>query len=719
MISPLFRPLRGICGVSFFFLALAFAIPLYAQQPSPTPTADDTVRITTSLVQLDVVVTDKSGKTVPGLKPEDFQIYQDGKLRTITNLQYVDSQTGEKTQIIAKGQKVEKIDKKIITPPPANVRSAPGRIITFVLDDGDCSISFGDLDSMKDTMQKIVREQMQPGDRVAIYRTARGASLLPIYTSNKDVLLREIGRMHPQMQCSTAFDPARNMDTGKPGGTFETQRDKDNKAASDNKQNSHNLVGNLYVLNAAIERLTKVEGRKIVFLLGEGIPLVVQDGEDKMFHVDTDVYDSLRQITEKALRASVVINTVSIAGVTIPGMIGAEDDVSPNNTTSLSQSRIAADHARSEGVSLLAYATGGTYIHGQNFPKGAIEKTLEKQTAYYLISYEPDEETFKGKAFHKIEVKLMNPELRAVSRNGFYGRTDDIARPVYKTADSPMYQAMDSPLNVDGMNIGLTILKGNAAQTGSFARPLFHVEGSDLTFLDDADGGKKVVLDVVAVTLDEQAKLVSEFNRTYTLHVPQVSLALAMRNGLDFATDIPIKKPGIYSLRLAVRDQPSKRLGSASDYFQIDDIIKGRFAIEGLITTGVDIGNSAALSKTAISDSAISIVSDLSVPSIRKYPHGSRLTYSYVIYNAKIDPGTQMPRLTRQVRLYNNGNLIFDGPETPTTSSLPTDALRINDFGNITVNAGVKSGEYALQIIVRDKIANKVSSQWIDFEVVD
>src|SRR5262249_47860994 len=149
---------------------------------------------------------------------------------------------------------------------------------------------------------------------------------------------------------------------------------------------------------------------------------------------------------------------------------------------------------------------------------GAVTKVLDKQTAYYLISYEPDDETFKGKAFHKIDVKLTRNDLHVTSRNGFYNRTDENTRPIYKTPDSPMYQAMDSPLNVGGVDIGLTILKGNSASVGNYARTLFHVDGEDLTFLDEPDGAKKVVLDVVAVTLDEHAKLIDEFNRTYTSH---------------------------------------------------------------------------------------------------------------------------------------------------------------------------------------------------------
>src|SRR5438270_8872289 len=67
-------------------------------QPSPTPSTpqekpqkpqdEDVVRITTNLVQVDAVVTDKNGKIVTDLKPEEVQISEDGRQQKITNFSY-------------------------------------------------------------------------------------------------------------------------------------------------------------------------------------------------------------------------------------------------------------------------------------------------------------------------------------------------------------------------------------------------------------------------------------------------------------------------------------------------------------------------------------------------------------------------------------------------------------------------------------------------------
>jgi len=61
-------------------------------QPSPQeiqkPESEDVVRITTNLVQVDAVVTDKNGKVVTDLKPEELRILEDGRQQKITNFSY-------------------------------------------------------------------------------------------------------------------------------------------------------------------------------------------------------------------------------------------------------------------------------------------------------------------------------------------------------------------------------------------------------------------------------------------------------------------------------------------------------------------------------------------------------------------------------------------------------------------------------------------------------
>src|SRR5215213_10909897 len=88
------------------FLGLSLCVTVPAQDPQSTPAprptpaaqqqqqqqgADDeeVVRITTNLVQVDAVVTDKNGKLVTDLKPEEVEIFEDGRPQKVTNFSFV------------------------------------------------------------------------------------------------------------------------------------------------------------------------------------------------------------------------------------------------------------------------------------------------------------------------------------------------------------------------------------------------------------------------------------------------------------------------------------------------------------------------------------------------------------------------------------------------------------------------------------------------------
>lgn len=74
------------------------SLTVHGQQkkPSPTPTPaaveqDDVVRVTTELVQTDVMVFDKDGKFVNDLKQDQFELLVDGKPQPISFFEAVET----------------------------------------------------------------------------------------------------------------------------------------------------------------------------------------------------------------------------------------------------------------------------------------------------------------------------------------------------------------------------------------------------------------------------------------------------------------------------------------------------------------------------------------------------------------------------------------------------------------------------------------------------
>ncbi len=675
----------------------------FSQTPQPSPPfADDSevIRVDSSLVQMDFQVLDKKDNPVKNLTTNDIEIYQDGKLQTITNFSYVGSPQNTSNSAV----KPEKLGKNEPPIPPSSVRSnGQGRLITFVVDDGNCQSSLGGINSMRETLLKFVNEEMLPNDRVAIYQTKGGSALIRQYSSNKENLLRLIKKIRLSFQglnCgsgifdSVDYDQKFNIES-----KALTEADKQTRDAR--------AVGSIGVLNYMIDRLKPISGRKTVFFLSEGLAIPAGSQASSL----------LQTMSDKALRSSVVFYTIDVRGLVIPGSFQASDSLrgissqgGQNVTTTISNTRRTELVDSREGLRSLAYATGGDFIKDQNFFTDSIETIIENETGYYLAAYDPDDNKFDGKEFHKIEIKLKNPDLKVRSRAGFYGTNEKPNKVQPKSADSPLYQAISSPFDEAGIEMRLTTISETEPKKGEFVRTLLFLNGKDLTFVDLPNGNKKLTFDIAAVTLDEKSKVVDEFNRTHSLQIPAESVKSILENGLVYNADIPIKKKGTYNFRIVVRDNASKRLASAGEILEIRDSNNDNFSMSGLITGEIGNDGSPIFPTSKSPENAISVPLNSTNSAIRKYRGGDRLHFTYTLYNSKSD------NLTTQIRLFSDGKVVVEGSEKPMQVN---DLKKFQGNGFLQITPSVLTGEYVLQIVVRDKKTNKTVSQWIDFEVVE
>lgn len=166
---------------------------------SPTRAAGGVIRITVDLIQVDAVATDSKGRPVRNLKPEDFEILEDRRPQRITNFSYV-----------TVAGPAASVSPRIKEPPlkagaTGPVPAAPlrpeqvRRTIAVVVD--DIGLSFESTYEVRQTLKKFVDDQMQPGDLVAILRTAGGLGALQQFTNDKRMLSAAVDRIrwHPTL----------------------------------------------------------------------------------------------------------------------------------------------------------------------------------------------------------------------------------------------------------------------------------------------------------------------------------------------------------------------------------------------------------------------------------------------------------------------------------------------------------------------------------------
>src|SRR5262245_60797247 len=159
-------------------IALSFAIPITAlaqvpsgqQQKPPEVAPEDVIRITTALVQTDVVVTDKNDRVIPDLKLSDFELYENGKRQEIKFLEFVNvdaDSTGGKVNRREEGQRPEGLPLGAEVPRDVSANEIR-RVLAFVID--DLTIPAADITTVRQMLQDFVDNKMRDGDLVAIIR---------------------------------------------------------------------------------------------------------------------------------------------------------------------------------------------------------------------------------------------------------------------------------------------------------------------------------------------------------------------------------------------------------------------------------------------------------------------------------------------------------------------------------------------------------------------
>jgi hypothetical protein len=186
---------------------------------------------------------------------------------------------------------------------------------------------------------------------------------------------------------------------------------------------------------------------------------------------------------------------------------------------------------------------------------------------------------------------------------------------------------------------------------------------------------------------------------------------------------VPIQRPGGYQLRVAVRDAATGRVGSASQYVSVPNLSQKRLTLSGLLVASASGVSAARKPDSVASSGGAAEAEDPEVgPAARNFRRRMQLDYAFIIYNARLDRTTLRPQLTTQARLFREGKEVFAGLVQPFDPSQQADLERLKVGGRLQLGSQLASGEYVLQVVVTDALADKqhrMATQWIDFEIVD
>ena len=718
---------------------IASGIAQQPQTPPPPPIAqrpdeDDVVRISTNLVQVDAVITDDHGKLVTDLTPQEVEIFEDGHKQKITNFSFALSPT------VPAGRAARSAPTAKDAPPlpPTTLRREDiKRTIAIVVD--DLGLAFDSMVFVRRALKKFVDEQMQPGDLVAIIRTSGGIGALQSFTADKRQLAAAVERIKWNANgrsTATPFDPIDPPTAGARGQDIDDARDELNEFRKDIF-----AVGTLGAVSYVVRGLKNLPGRKSILLVSDGFR-IYDDANAMRTYLASD---RITRLVDEAARAAVVIYTMNATGLQTMGITAADNMDNSRGITTADALRNTTDpgigsndyfidqmtkrrnqaYDNQQSLDYLAHQTGGIAIRNTNDLSSGIRRVLEDQKGFYLIGYRPDESTFDKRTgkrtFHHLTLKVTRPgKFNVRMRNGFYGVTEE-DKSAPRTLAQKLYEATASPFTATGIHLQLTSLFANDEKSGSFMRSVLHINAGDLTFTEEANKMHQCVFDVLSMTFGDNGVVVEQTGRTYTLQLPEDSYKRVARDGLVYYITVPVKKPGAYQLRMSLRDTATDRIGSASQFIEVPDVKKNRLALSGLILRGYANRTAQTTADGPSADQeGIDKGNAEASPAVRRFHSGMFLNYAFFIYNAQAEKGGA-PQLTTQVILFRDGKPVFTGKQNPMKTAGQADMKRLVGGGIIQLGSDLEPGDYVLQIIVNDELADKkhqTASQWMDFSIV-
>jgi VWFA-related protein len=582
--------------VVFASSALCQTVPTQSQPEITSQEAPVTFSSRVNLVSVPVVVRDRAGRSIGGLRKEDFQLFDKGKLQTITKFSI------EASGAVAAGATAAAKETSVTSPVvgfPEAKPVLPERYIAYLVD--DIHLKSSDLLQTRQAMHRHLDEAFDSMSRAGIYTTS--GIVLTDFTADKDKLHAAVNRVQPwssgpdpQQDCpsityyvadqlvnkflyldghlfndgqlvqmlnngtadtalAAAYAEALSCNGACTPGQVDqlTGVDKCSLMAMNKLREVTRLVltyGDRETVNALgalrdiARRLSTMPGNRNLVLVSPGF-LLTRD------HQSAE-YDTIDQ----AIRANVVINTIDMRGLytIIPG--GDASQVAPHTaiaTTVQAGNDIAAATQAADVLAEMAYGTGGTFFHNDNDLKDGLNRLAARPEHVYVLGFSPQELKYDG-TYHGLKVTLrksanLDDNLEIQARRGYWA-----PRHAVDSAEAAREELQEIVFSAEEVQEIPVELQTEFFKPEDFKAELTVVARLNLQSLKFRKAGDRNndTLTMVTGLFDSNGNYVSGVKRVVEMHLRDQTLA-ALQSGINLKETFNVA-PGRYVVRLVVRD---------------------------------------------------------------------------------------------------------------------------------------------------------------------
>ena len=660
-----------------------------------------TLKTSTEIVLVNVVVKDKDDMLVKDLKTEDFTILEDGKKQDIVSIDVENTDA----VVTAEAPKAELLTNLTSTSPSKPNSLEAASLTATDLKDRRLIVLFFDLSSLqpeeveraaKSAMEYVDR-QMTPADLVSVVTLSNALNVDLDFTADKEELKSVLA----------GFDTGTNEGLANGATADADSLDSSTDAAAaftpdETEYNIFNTDRRLQALTNLANDLALVQQKKSVIYFSGGIERTGIENQTQ-----------LRAAISAATHANLSFYTVDARGLEaiVPGGSarggggrggGGRGGGSATYTGRGMLSQYNSNFASQETLYTLANDTGGKAFLDNNDFAPAFTKVHEDTAFYYLLGYISSNPLQDGK-YRKIQVRLNRPEIKNARldfRKGYYGPAD-FQHSTKDTREAQLQEQFQS--DVPGSDFPVYLSTGYFRLTDKqFYVPVsVVVPGSQIPFTR-AGEQDRAALDVMAVMRDERKRPFGQLRDTVRVQ-PGVSEDVQHKN-VQYDTGFQLP-PGKYDLKVLVRENQTGRVGSFETTVDIPDLKD-----EPVKVSSVVVSNQKKAVRRRPQRNLNPLISNGNelVPNVTHvFSSSQNLFFYYEIYDPAHDNNDKNAvRLLSSVVFYKNNVKAY---ETPLVRA---DEVNVPDrkataFELQVPLAQLKPGFYTCQINVVDDAAGK------------
>jgi VWFA-related protein len=541
------------------------------------PQSPYTIRVETKLVDMVVAVRDGRGRAVPGLKLDNFQIFDDGKERAVS--------TFSEDTAASRGIGLPPGTAPAGTAPVGGLVAKPGeaqpaRFLALLFDDVNAKdgLAGGDLGRAQAAAKRFVKDALQPGLRIGIF-TVSGTQTLD-FTADASKITDTIAALKPHIRISgngitacpritpyRAFKIAQFRDRETLNIVMAealmancaygaTRQYFEDMAAETWRRVKEISLDTLALIGRVVDRLGQMPGTRVLLLASSG------------FFGQT-LEPQQNAIIDQAVRAGVVINALDAKGLysePLPGSRPGDPRAfrgAGSTTTLVLETMNLGDRLMvvNSAMADLAQGTGGAFFHDNNDLTAGFHRLGLAPEVTYRMSFSPEGVIADG-SYHRLKVKLVHSGSYSVeARPGYFAPEETAA--ATESPQSKIDREVMASDALTGVPAGLSIQVEKPSASQRTLSVIVHLDISRLAFSMRNDRKTQRITFVTAL-LDSQGKIVAAKEGRMELALKAATYDTLARTGVNAKLSFELA-PGIYSLREVVEEAVNANMASSTN----------------------------------------------------------------------------------------------------------------------------------------------------------